>query len=184
MIVRINNNIKLMWTYSIHYFKYNKHRNMPASKRYDSASSSVLLFSALLYTLCYECIRCTLLNNSEQCCLHWYFSLCSAFVESSLERCSNNVSNLRGACVLLNCIALLPPSRPCKLYLHFSCHLLQVSPALSERLRVFEYLREKQRKKKRADTADTPLSIRLAGGRTVKGTAGVTTPLFVAHSVR
>lgn len=61
---------------------------------------------------------------------------------------------------------------------------LQVSPALSERLRVFEYLREKQRKKKRADTADTPLSIRLAGGRTVKGTAGVTTPLFVAHSVR
>ncbi|XP_068998804.1 threonine--tRNA ligase 1, cytoplasmic-like isoform X2 [Embiotoca jacksoni] len=60
----------------------------------------------------------------------------------------------------------------------------KVSPALSEQLRVFESLREKQGSKKRTEAAEKPLSIRLADGRTVKGRAGVTTPSFVAQSVR
>ncbi|GLD63702.1 threonine--tRNA ligase, cytoplasmic-like isoform X3 [Lates japonicus] len=62
--------------------------------------------------------------------------------------------------------------------------LLQASPVLSERLRVFESLREKQVSERRVEASGKPLSIRLADGRTVKGTAGVTTPLFVAQSVR
>ncbi|XP_062277901.1 threonine--tRNA ligase 1, cytoplasmic isoform X1 [Scomber scombrus] len=62
---------------------------------------------------------------------------------------------------------------------------LQVSPALSERLRVFESLRGKQDQKKRAKaTEKKPLSIQLSDGRTVKGTAGVTTPVSVAQSIR
>ncbi|XP_026172562.1 threonine--tRNA ligase 1, cytoplasmic-like isoform X5 [Mastacembelus armatus] len=61
---------------------------------------------------------------------------------------------------------------------------LQVSPALSERLQVFETLREKQASKKRVEVSETPLSIQLSDGRTVKGTAGVTTPHFIAQSVR
>lgn len=57
-------------------------------------------------------------------------------------------------------------------------------PALSERLQIFESFREKQSSKKRAEAEEVPLSVRLDDGRTVKGTAGVTTPLFVAQSVR
>uniref|UniRef100_A0A7N8WVQ9 threonine--tRNA ligase n=1 Tax=Mastacembelus armatus TaxID=205130 RepID=A0A7N8WVQ9_9TELE len=57
-----------------------------------------------------------------------------------------------------------------------------VSPALSERLQVFETLREKQASKKRVEVSETPLSIQLSDGRTVKGTAGVTTPHFIAQS--
>lgn len=49
---------------------------------------------------------------------------------------------------------------------------------------MFESLREKQSNKKRVEAAVAPLSIRLADGRTVKGTSGVTTPLFVAQSLR
>ncbi|KAI9533243.1 hypothetical protein NQZ68_025637 [Dissostichus eleginoides] len=60
----------------------------------------------------------------------------------------------------------------------------QVCSALSERLRVFESLREKQGNKSRAEAAETRLSIQLADGRTVKATAGVTTPLFIAQSSR
>ncbi|TMS10624.1 Threonine--tRNA ligase, cytoplasmic [Larimichthys crocea] len=60
----------------------------------------------------------------------------------------------------------------------------EVCPALSEQLRVFESIREKRGNKIRAEATETPLSIRLADGRTVKGTAGVTTPLFVAQSIR
>ncbi|KAE8288852.1 Threonine--tRNA ligase, cytoplasmic [Larimichthys crocea] len=60
----------------------------------------------------------------------------------------------------------------------------KVCPALSEQLRVFESIREKRGNKIRAEATETPLSIRLADGRTVKGTAGVTTPLFVAQSIR
>ncbi|KAM6910660.1 threonine--tRNA ligase 1, cytoplasmic isoform 2-T2 [Xenentodon cancila] len=60
----------------------------------------------------------------------------------------------------------------------------KVSPALSGRLRVFEALKEKRGSIKRAEVPEKPLSIRLADGRTVKGTAGVTTPLLVAQSVR
>ncbi|XP_028280389.1 threonine--tRNA ligase, cytoplasmic isoform X2 [Parambassis ranga] len=56
----------------------------------------------------------------------------------------------------------------------------QVSHALSERLQVFESLRKKRAK----EVSEKPLTILLADGRTVKGTAGVTTPLFVAQSVR
>ncbi|XP_044214541.1 threonine--tRNA ligase 1, cytoplasmic isoform X1 [Thunnus albacares] len=62
---------------------------------------------------------------------------------------------------------------------------VNVSSALSEQLRVFESLREKQSNQKRFEaTEKKPLSIRLADGRTVKGTAGVTTPVSVAQSVR
>ncbi|KAM6995192.1 threonine--tRNA ligase 1, cytoplasmic [Tautogolabrus adspersus] len=60
----------------------------------------------------------------------------------------------------------------------------KVCPALSQRLQVFESLWEKRSNKKRVEATETPLSIRLADGRTVKGTAGVTTPLYVAQSVR
>ncbi|XP_073340887.1 threonine--tRNA ligase 1, cytoplasmic-like isoform X2 [Pagrus major] len=60
----------------------------------------------------------------------------------------------------------------------------KVCPAISERLRVFESLREKRANHRRAEAAESPVSIRLADGRTIKGTAGVTTPLFVAQSVR
>ncbi|XP_033495775.2 threonine--tRNA ligase 1, cytoplasmic isoform X3 [Epinephelus lanceolatus] len=60
----------------------------------------------------------------------------------------------------------------------------KVCPASSERLQIFESLREKQGHKKRAEATEARLSIRLADGRTVKGTAGVTTPLFVAQSSR
>uniref|UniRef100_A0A7N9AP26 threonine--tRNA ligase n=1 Tax=Mastacembelus armatus TaxID=205130 RepID=A0A7N9AP26_9TELE len=52
----------------------------------------------------------------------------------------------------------------------------------SERLQVFETLREKQASKKRVEVSETPLSIQLSDGRTVKGTAGVTTPHFIAQS--
>uniref|UniRef100_A0A665UE96 threonine--tRNA ligase n=1 Tax=Echeneis naucrates TaxID=173247 RepID=A0A665UE96_ECHNA len=47
-----------------------------------------------------------------------------------------------------------------------------VSPYLSERLRVFESFREKQSSRKKAETSEKQLSIRLMDGRTVKGTAG------------
>ncbi|XP_034730935.1 threonine--tRNA ligase 1, cytoplasmic isoform X3 [Etheostoma cragini] len=60
----------------------------------------------------------------------------------------------------------------------------KVCPASSEQLRVFESFREKQSNKRRDEAPGIGLSIRLADGRTVKGTAGVTTPLFVAQSVR
>uniref|UniRef100_A0A7N6BHV8 threonine--tRNA ligase n=1 Tax=Anabas testudineus TaxID=64144 RepID=A0A7N6BHV8_ANATE len=60
----------------------------------------------------------------------------------------------------------------------------KVSPALSERLQVFESLREKRCSKERVEASEKPLIIQLADGRTVKGKAGVTTPLFVAQSVR
>uniref|UniRef100_A0A7N8X5K3 threonine--tRNA ligase n=1 Tax=Mastacembelus armatus TaxID=205130 RepID=A0A7N8X5K3_9TELE len=46
----------------------------------------------------------------------------------------------------------------------------------------FETLREKQASKKRVEVSETPLSIQLSDGRTVKGTAGVTTPHFIAQS--
>lgn len=70
-------------------------------------------------------------------------------------------------------------------YLCFVVYLcpfsLQVSLAARDRLQIFESLREKQ---KSAKATEAPLSIRLPDGRTVTGTAGVTTPLFVAQSVR
>ncbi|XP_041650177.1 threonine--tRNA ligase 1, cytoplasmic [Cheilinus undulatus] len=59
----------------------------------------------------------------------------------------------------------------------------KVCPALSQRLQVFESLWEKANKK-RVKATESPLSIRLADGRTVTGTAGITTPLLVAQSVR
>lgn len=61
---------------------------------------------------------------------------------------------------------------------------LQLSPALSERLRVFESLREQRSKKRSSEVRESPLSIQLTNGQTVKGTAGVTTPLYVAQSLR
>ncbi|KAM9310238.1 threonine--tRNA ligase 1, cytoplasmic isoform 2-T2 [Pholidichthys leucotaenia] len=61
---------------------------------------------------------------------------------------------------------------------------LLVSPAVSEQLRIFESLREKHNSRKRTEVTEKSLNIRLTGGQTVKGTAGITTPLFVAQSVR
>uniref|UniRef100_A0A3P9JF47 threonine--tRNA ligase n=1 Tax=Oryzias latipes TaxID=8090 RepID=A0A3P9JF47_ORYLA len=59
----------------------------------------------------------------------------------------------------------------------------KVSPSSSERLLVFESLKSKQAHS-RAEVAEKPLRIHLGNGRTVKGTASVTTPLTVAQSVR
>ncbi|KAM6968366.1 threonine--tRNA ligase 1, cytoplasmic [Aplochiton taeniatus] len=61
---------------------------------------------------------------------------------------------------------------------------VQLSPALSERLRVFESLKEKRDDGSRGKATEQPLSIRLADGRTLKGTAGVTTPFLIAQSTR
>uniref|UniRef100_A0A665UEX4 threonine--tRNA ligase n=1 Tax=Echeneis naucrates TaxID=173247 RepID=A0A665UEX4_ECHNA len=44
--------------------------------------------------------------------------------------------------------------------------------------------KEKQSSRKKAETSEKQLSIRLMDGRTVKGTAGVTTPHFVSQHVR
>ncbi|KAM9852391.1 threonine--tRNA ligase 1, cytoplasmic isoform 2-T2 [Aulostomus maculatus] len=60
---------------------------------------------------------------------------------------------------------------------------LLVSPALSEQLQIFESLREKKGNK-RAEASEKPLRIQLVDGQNVKGSAGVTTPLSVAQSVR
>uniref|UniRef100_A0A8C8DWM9 threonine--tRNA ligase n=1 Tax=Oryzias sinensis TaxID=183150 RepID=A0A8C8DWM9_9TELE len=59
----------------------------------------------------------------------------------------------------------------------------KVSASSSERLLVFESLKSKQAHS-RAEVAEKPLRIHLGNGRTVKGTASVTTPLTVAQSVR
>uniref|UniRef100_A0AAY4AIM5 threonine--tRNA ligase n=1 Tax=Denticeps clupeoides TaxID=299321 RepID=A0AAY4AIM5_9TELE len=60
--------------------------------------------------------------------------------------------------------------------------------ALSERLRVFEALRLKQDSSgRRTGGSRSPghsLSVRLADSRTVKGTAGITTPLLIARNAR
>uniref|UniRef100_A0A8C7YZ95 threonine--tRNA ligase n=1 Tax=Oryzias sinensis TaxID=183150 RepID=A0A8C7YZ95_9TELE len=58
-----------------------------------------------------------------------------------------------------------------------------VSASSSERLLVFESLKSKQAHS-RAEVAEKPLRIHLGNGRTVKGTASVTTPLTVAQSVK
>uniref|UniRef100_A0A8C4ENR9 threonine--tRNA ligase n=1 Tax=Dicentrarchus labrax TaxID=13489 RepID=A0A8C4ENR9_DICLA len=87
--------------------------------------------------------------------------------------------------MIYNCIA--PPVLHIISILTFICIFpvrLQVCPSLSERLQVFESLKEKRGTRSRAGATETPLRIRLSDGRTVKGTAGVTTPLFVAQSVR
>uniref|UniRef100_A0A7N5ZTN0 threonine--tRNA ligase n=1 Tax=Anabas testudineus TaxID=64144 RepID=A0A7N5ZTN0_ANATE len=47
----------------------------------------------------------------------------------------------------------------------------------------FESLREKRCSKERVEASEKPLIIQLADGRTVKGKAGVTTPLFVAQTL-
>lgn len=68
--------------------------------------------------------------------------------------------------------------------LYFFALQVNASPALSERLQIFEALREKRGNGKRFESTEMPLRIRLVDGRIVKGTAGVTTPLYVARSVR
>ncbi|KAJ8378617.1 hypothetical protein AAFF_G00238290 [Aldrovandia affinis] len=67
-----------------------------------------------------------------------------------------------------------PPIRYCK---------QQLSPCLSERLRVFEFLREKRGEEGVTEEGEG-LRVRLPDGRTVKGTAGVTTPLLIAQKSR
>ncbi|XP_035285447.1 threonine--tRNA ligase 1, cytoplasmic isoform X2 [Anguilla anguilla] len=63
------------------------------------------------------------------------------------------------------------------------CKQQPLSPCLSERLRVFESLWEK-RGEQDGRTEGEELRVRLPDGRTVKGTAGVTTPLHVAQKSR
>ncbi|KAJ8267771.1 hypothetical protein COCON_G00129430 [Conger conger] len=59
----------------------------------------------------------------------------------------------------------------------------QLSPCLSERLRVFESLWE-QRGPQGGRAEGEELRVRLPDGRTVRGTAGVTTPLLIAQKSR
>ncbi|XP_030640565.1 threonine--tRNA ligase 2, cytoplasmic [Chanos chanos] len=61
---------------------------------------------------------------------------------------------------------------------------LQPSAVLSERLRVFESLRERQERSRARETGGRGggLTIRLSDGKTVKGSAGVTTPLLIARN--
>nr|XP_057940668.1 threonine--tRNA ligase 1, cytoplasmic-like isoform X4 [Doryrhamphus excisus] len=60
----------------------------------------------------------------------------------------------------------------------------EVCPALPERLQRFESLREKKNNKRGTEVSEKPLSIRVGDSQVVKGTAGVTTPLSVAQSIR
>ncbi|KAJ8005056.1 hypothetical protein DPEC_G00142700 [Dallia pectoralis] len=61
---------------------------------------------------------------------------------------------------------------------------IQTSAALSERVRLFESLREKRGHHRSEGATEQALIIQLADGRTVKGTAGVTTPLLIAQNAR
>ncbi|KAM9404857.1 threonine--tRNA ligase 1, cytoplasmic isoform 1-T1 [Salvelinus alpinus] len=61
---------------------------------------------------------------------------------------------------------------------------IQVSPALSERVRVFESLRERQGQQRTSGATKQAFSVRLADGRTVNGTTGVTTPSIIAQNAR
>uniref|UniRef100_A0A674CBC1 threonine--tRNA ligase n=1 Tax=Salmo trutta TaxID=8032 RepID=A0A674CBC1_SALTR len=60
----------------------------------------------------------------------------------------------------------------------------QASPALSERVRVFESLRERQGQQRTSGAMKQAFSVRLADGRTVNGTTGVTTPSIIAQNAR
>ncbi|XP_008290921.1 threonine--tRNA ligase, cytoplasmic [Stegastes partitus] len=60
----------------------------------------------------------------------------------------------------------------------------KASAASTDRLRLFECLREQHLNRTSAAAAERPVSVRLADGRTLRGTAGVTTPLSVAQSAR
>ncbi|KAJ8335006.1 hypothetical protein SKAU_G00406450 [Synaphobranchus kaupii] len=60
----------------------------------------------------------------------------------------------------------------------------QLSPCLSERLHVFESLWEKRGEQQGGRTAEEELRVHLPDGRTVKGTAGVTTPMHIAQKSR
>ncbi|KAG7457853.1 hypothetical protein MATL_G00231660 [Megalops atlanticus] len=59
----------------------------------------------------------------------------------------------------------------------------QLSPCLSERLRIFESLQEKQGDQGTRSDGGT-LRVKLSDGRTLMGTAGVTTPLLIAQKSR
>lgn len=85
---------------------------------------------------------------------------------------------------LTHLLRLVSRGQLCRATLHARRKYSKVFPALSERLRIFESLREKQSSHRRLEGQELPLSIRLDDGRTVKGTAGVTTPLFVSQSLR
>ncbi|KAL0985211.1 hypothetical protein UPYG_G00154140 [Umbra pygmaea] len=61
---------------------------------------------------------------------------------------------------------------------------IQASAALSQRVRLFEAFRERRGQHKCSNVPEKALFIRLADGRTLKGTAGVTTPLLIAQNAR
>nr|XP_029504365.1 threonine--tRNA ligase, cytoplasmic-like isoform X2 [Oncorhynchus nerka] len=61
---------------------------------------------------------------------------------------------------------------------------IQASPALSERVRVFESLRERQGQQRTSGIMKQSFSVRLADGRTMNGTTGVTTPSIIAQNAR
>ncbi|XP_010883111.1 threonine--tRNA ligase 1, cytoplasmic isoform X2 [Esox lucius] len=60
----------------------------------------------------------------------------------------------------------------------------RASDAITERVRLFESLRERRCQHRTRDATEQALIIQLANGRTVKGTAGVTTPLLIAQNAR
>ncbi|CAL8290544.1 unnamed protein product [Merluccius merluccius] len=83
-------------------------------------------------------------------------------------------------------VSLLSRLSLCRSSLHtFRWHRRynKASAALCERLRLFESLRDAQRKGGEA-AGDGPLTVRLADGRTLEARAGVTTPLIVAQRAR
>ncbi|XP_064802489.1 threonine--tRNA ligase 1, cytoplasmic-like isoform X1 [Oncorhynchus masou masou] len=59
---------------------------------------------------------------------------------------------------------------------------IQASPALSERVRIFESLRERQGQQRTNGATKQTFSVRLADGRMVNGTTGVTTPSIIAQN--
>lgn len=66
---------------------------------------------------------------------------------------------------------------------HSSLFQLQLSASQAERLRIFESLRDRQ-VQVTGDTSGQDLTIRLADGRTLNGSAGVTAPLQIAQNER
>ncbi|KAM9806074.1 threonine--tRNA ligase 1, cytoplasmic isoform X1 [Syngnathus typhle] len=57
-------------------------------------------------------------------------------------------------------------------------------PTLPERVQVFESLWEQRIKKRSAEASEKCISVQVGDGQLVKGTAGVTTPLRVAQTIR
>ncbi|XP_052351098.1 threonine--tRNA ligase, mitochondrial-like isoform X3 [Oncorhynchus keta] len=89
--------------------------------------------------------------------------------------------------MLVNVMLRFPVCRPSvRAVLHCQRRFskIEASPALSERVRVFESLRERQGQQRTSGTMKQAFSVRLADGRTMNGTTGVTTPSIIAQNAR